>query len=87
VIPPPLLRNLHRATSGLRDSADHFVSFFIGVHGHAWARGGVRLAVLSKDDALENAVLLFRAQCGGRGRFVSPSSVATARDLERVLAE
>ena len=86
VVPYPLRPYLHRANSGLRDSADHFVSFFVGMYGKAWAANGTRLAVISRDDALENAVLLYRSEFLGDGRFISASTVTSISDLNRALA-
>ena len=52
----------------------------------AWLRGGTRVIVVSKDDALENTVeLLRRSQI--TASFFTPACIASISDIRRKLSE
>jgi hypothetical protein len=53
----PSSMQLHHATTGLPDAADHELTFFAGMQARQWGHKS-HVVIVSKDDALENTGIL-----------------------------
>eukprot|EP00960_Hanusia_phi_P035201 751542-Hanusia_phi.AAC.1 len=74
----------HFASSGLREAADHEISFFAGQRVNQWKSTMTLVLVISKDDAIENTVEMLKRD-GIHSSFESPTQIASRDSIQLLL--